>query len=151
MPPPPLPITVGSANARSFKKNFGEDVSPFCGTTKTFFGFLVTLPLGFKARVCSLIHALWRHMCYTFPEIHLWCNTCQPVDSQHSSQADLFHIPVSRYWLGSKPSPIMLQIKVLLTDLWWLTMFVLLFVTSRVQKNKINGNLGEFPCPNIAE
>ena len=22
--------------------------------------------------------------CYTFPEIHLWCNTCRPLDDQHS-------------------------------------------------------------------
>ena len=114
---------------------------------KPFFGFLVTLPLGFKAIVGSLIHALWRHMCYTFPEIHLWCNTCQPVDSQHSSQADLFHIPVSRYWLGSKPSPIMLQIKVLLTDLWWLTMFVLLLLPPEYRKIKLMVIWGNSPAP----
>ena len=32
-------------------------------------------PLGFKARAGSLIRAWWRRMCYTFPKIHLWCDT----------------------------------------------------------------------------
>ena len=26
-------------------------------------------------------------LCYTFPEIHLWCDTCRPLGSQHGSQA----------------------------------------------------------------
>ena len=133
------------------KKNFWEDISPFCGTTKSFFWFLVTSPLGLKVRVGSLIHALWRHICYTFPEIHLWCNTYQPLDSQHGSQADLFYIPVSRHWWGSKPGPIMLQTKALLIDLWWLGMFVLLVLLPEFRKIKSMVTWGEFPCPNIAE
>ena len=36
------------------------------------FGFLVTSPLGFKARVGSALFALQRQMYCTFPEIHLW-------------------------------------------------------------------------------
>ena len=70
------------------------------------FGLLVTSPLGFKARVGSLIHTWWGHMCYMFPEIHLWCYTCWPLGSWYGSQAILFHILASRYWWGSKPRPI---------------------------------------------
>ena len=36
------------------------------------FGLQVMSPLGFKARVDSLIWTWQRHSCYTFPEIHLW-------------------------------------------------------------------------------
>ena len=51
------------------------------------FGLLVTSPLGFKARVGSLIQAVRRHTYNMFPEIHLWCDTCQPLGGQHGSQA----------------------------------------------------------------
>ena len=34
---------------------------------------------------------------YMFHKIHLWYDTCQPLGSQHDSQADLVHIPVSRH------------------------------------------------------
>ena len=54
--------------------------------------------LGFKARVGSLIHTWWRCMCYMFPEIHLWCDTCWPIGSQHGSQPVLLNIPASRHW-----------------------------------------------------
>ena len=40
---------------------------------------MVTSPPGFKVRMGSLIHTWWRHMCYMFPESHIWCNTCQPL------------------------------------------------------------------------
>ena len=43
--------------------------------------------LGFKARVNSLICALQRHTCYTFPKFNLWCNTCWPLGSQHDSHS----------------------------------------------------------------
>ena len=52
-------------------------------------------PLGFNVRVGSLIHTWWRHTCYIFPKIHLLCDTRQPFGS---SQADLFHIQVTRYY-----------------------------------------------------
>ena len=38
------------------------------------FGLLGTSPLGFKARVGSLIFSWWRCTCYTFPDIGLWCD-----------------------------------------------------------------------------
>ena len=70
-----------------FKKIL-DDMSPFSGATDTpVFGLLVTSPLGFKARVGSLICTRLRHMCYMFPEIHLWCDTCPPLGSQHGTQA----------------------------------------------------------------
>ena len=48
------------------------------------FGLLVMSPLGFKARVSSLICAWQRDMSYTFPEIHLWCDTFACVYGQYS-------------------------------------------------------------------
>ena len=49
------------------------------------------------------------------PDIHLWCNTCWPIDSQHGRWNDLFHIPVTSHWWGSKLGPIMPQANTLLT------------------------------------
>ena len=43
-------------------------------------------PLGFKARVGSALFELSGGICYTFPEIHLWCNTCWPLGGQHGSR-----------------------------------------------------------------
>ena len=42
----------------------------------------------FQSRVGSLIRTWWRHTCYTFPEIHLWRDTCWPLGSQHGSQTN---------------------------------------------------------------
>ena len=57
-------------------------------------------PLGFKARVGSLIQAWWRCTCYTFPEIHLWCDTCQPLGGQHGSRvvSSTYLWGISRTW-----------------------------------------------------
>ena len=74
-------------------------------------------PLGLKARVGSLICTWQRCMCYTFPKIHLRCNTSQPLGGQHGSQANLFHVPVSRYWWDSKLGPVVLHTKALPTEL----------------------------------
>ena len=75
------------------------------------FGLRVMFPLGFKARVGSLICTWWRCTCYTSGAtpadllvfsmaaqggqpylhlvevyvLHLWCNTCWPFDVQHGS------------------------------------------------------------------
>ena len=63
----------------------------FCGATGTpCFGFLVTSPLGFKARVGSALFALSGGVCYTFLEIHLhvptsWRPAAQPVTSPLAS------------------------------------------------------------------
>ena len=97
----------------------------FVGPLKPFFGLLVMSPLGFKAKVGSLIHIWCRCMCYIFNEIHLWCDTCHH-GGQYGSQAVLFHIPVSRHWWGSKPESIVSplphchQADALLTELSWL-------------------------------
>ena len=69
------------------KKFFGGHESFLWGHWYPYFGLLVTFSLGFKARVGSLIRAWQRHTCYTFPEIHLWCNTCWPLCSQDGSWA----------------------------------------------------------------
>ena len=53
------------------------------------FGLLVTSALGFKARVdlaCTL------SCLHTIPQIHLWCSTCQPLDSQHGSLSRSLHV-----------------------------------------------------------
>ena len=41
--------------------------------------------MSYKARLGSLIHAWQRQMCYTFLEIYLWCDTCQPLGNQRGS------------------------------------------------------------------
>ena len=68
---------------------------------------LMTSPLGSKARVGSLIHTWLRYTFYTFPEIHLWCDTCRPLGGQCGSQDVLFHVPVRRHWWSSKLGSIM--------------------------------------------
>ena len=85
---------------------FLEDMSPILwGHWYLCFGLLVISPLGFKARVGSLIRTLWRHTFDNFPEIHLWCYTCQSLGSRHGSWADLFHIPVKALvWLKRETS-----------------------------------------------
>ena len=65
----------------------------------------MTSPLGFEATVGSLICAC-RGIC-----VHLCCDTCWPLDSQHGSWADLFHILGIRHWWGSKPRPMEPQTK----------------------------------------
>ena len=49
-----------------------------------------------QTRVYSLIHTWWRHMWCTFPENHLWCNTCWALHSQHGSQSLFPHKCFSR-------------------------------------------------------
>ena len=70
-----------------FLKNFGGHESFLWGNGYPCCGLLVTSPLGFKARVGSLICTWQRHMCYTSPEIHLWCDTCWPLGSQYGGWA----------------------------------------------------------------
>ena len=65
-------------------------MGPFCGATDTpildFWWRLLwvskpewVLPYSSLAEVYLLR--------YTFPEIHLWCDTCQPLGSQHGNWA----------------------------------------------------------------
>ena len=87
-----------------FSKIFGGHESFLWGHWYPCFGLLVMSPLGFKARVGSLICTWWR--CTCFPEIHLWFDTCQPLGGQHGSQADFFHIPATRHWWAFNGRPI---------------------------------------------
>ena len=61
---------------------FGH-MSFFGGHWYPCFGFLVTSPLGFKARVGSALFAEVNVM--YIPEIHLWCYTCQPLGGWHAA------------------------------------------------------------------
>ena len=65
-----------------FKKNL-EDISPFCGATDTpVLDFWWHLPWSLKPGwIPSLACA------QSIPQIHLWCNTCWPLGSQHGSRA----------------------------------------------------------------
>ena len=77
----PSPIALLKLFCFVFK--FLVDTCPFMC-----FGFLVMSPLGFKARVGNLICTFWqRYTWYTFPNIHLWCDTFPSVYDQHSSQS----------------------------------------------------------------
>ena len=54
--------------------------------------------LGFKARVDPL------HMCFLacaqwLPQIHLWCDTCQPLGGQHGSQSRSLHASGARFFI----------------------------------------------------
>ena len=132
-----LPSSVRIASILTWFKGiffffkFLEDMSPFCGATDTpvldFWWRLlwVSKPEWFLA-YSSLAEAYVLH--YTFPEIHLWCNTCQPLGGPTWQLSHLFHIPV-RHWWDSKPGAIMLPLTVwdqadaLPTELSWLSWF----------------------------
>ena len=79
-----------------FFKNFCWTHVHFWGHWYPCFRLLVMSPLGFKARVGSLIQTLWRRTWYTFPEIHLWYDTSAGVYGQHSSQSLSPHACFSR-------------------------------------------------------
>ena len=87
-------------------------------------------PLGFKASIGSFIYTWQRCMCYMFPEIHLWCNTCQPLSGQHGSWANLLHIPATRHWWDLDGRPIAPQANALPTELCWLALDQNIFITS---------------------
>ena len=57
----------------------------------------------------------WRHTYYTFPEIHLWCNTCQSIDGQHGSHCSQCEIRQTLYQLSYTSSALtsILEVKVL--------------------------------------
>ena len=58
-------------SAQFFKKNFGRPKFFLWVHWYPYSGLLVMSPLGFKARVGSLIHTWQRYMCYMFPLVPL--------------------------------------------------------------------------------
>ena len=62
------------------------------------FGLLVTSPLGFEAKVGSLICTWQRHMRCRFPEIHPWFDTCQLLDGQHGGRCRVPEWPPMKFW-----------------------------------------------------
>ena len=78
---------------KDFKKYMGGHKSFLWGHWYPCFGLLVMSPLGFKARVDSLICTWQRHI---FPKIDLWCNTFAGVYGQHSDQSVSSHVCFSR-------------------------------------------------------
>ena len=76
--------------ATFLKKIFGGHKSFLWGHWYPCFGPVVMSTLGFKARgdpllVCFLTCVQW------IPQIHLWCDTCWPLYSQHGSQSHSLH------------------------------------------------------------
>ena len=62
-------------------------------------GPLVPLsPPGFKARVGIPLFAFAEANVIKFPEIHLWCYTCRPLDGWHRSRS-LPHVHQQRFVL----------------------------------------------------
>ena len=57
------------------------------------FGLLVTSALGFKARVDIACTFSCLHVTH---QIHLWCDTCQPLDGQHGGLTHSLHASFSR-------------------------------------------------------
>ena len=73
-----------------FFLKFLEDMSPFCGATDTpvsdfWWCLLLVSKPEWVLSYSSLVEAYVLR--YTLSEIHLWCDTCQPLGSQHGSQA----------------------------------------------------------------
>ena len=65
-------------------------MSPFCGATDTpildfWWRLLWVLKPEWVLPYSSLVEAYV--LLYMFPEIHLWCDTCQPLGGQHGSRA----------------------------------------------------------------
>ena len=79
---------------------FGGHQSFWWGHWYPCFVLLVSSGLGFKARVCPLLACFVTCM-QQYPQIHLWCDTCQSLGSQHGSWAILIHILVSKHWWSS--------------------------------------------------
>ena len=74
---------------RFFFFKFLEDMSPFCGAIDTpvsdfWWRLLWVSKPEWVLPYSSLVEAYM--LCYTFPEIHLWCDTCWPLGGQHGSQ-----------------------------------------------------------------
>ena len=65
-------------------------MSPFCGATDIpvldFWWRLLWVSKPEWVLLYSSLAEVYV-LCYTFPESHLWCNTCQPLGSQHGSWA----------------------------------------------------------------
>ena len=79
-----------------FFKIFLEDMSPFCGATDTpvsdfWWRLLLVSKPEWVLPYSSLEEAYI--LCYTFPEIHLWCDTCWPLGGQHGSWAVSTYLP----------------------------------------------------------
>ena len=77
-------------NEINFFLKFLEDMNPFCCTTDTpildfWWRLLWVSKPEWVLPYSSLAEAYVLH--YTFPEIHLWCDTCQPLGGQHGSRA----------------------------------------------------------------
>ena len=80
-----------------FFLKFLLDTCPFVGPLIPLFRTSGDVSSGFQSQSgFCLIRTLRRHMWYTFPEIHLWCNISAGVYSQHSSQSPSPHVCFSR-------------------------------------------------------
>ena len=77
----PCPVKIGLEKmaAECGGLYFWQTIVLLWGHWHPYFGFLVTSPLGFKARVGSALFALSGGVHYTFPEIHFWCYMCRPL------------------------------------------------------------------------
>ena len=99
--------------ASAFFKNFWRTWVLFMEELILLFCTSGDVSSGFQSLICTW----WRHMCYTFPKIHLWCDTCWPLGGQYGSQVGLFHIPATRHWWGLNERPMAPQVNALPTEL----------------------------------
>ena len=91
-------ITLATTSLRLVK--IGEHQSFLWGHWYPCFGLLVMTALYFKARVDTLACVLC-HLHAMKSKIHVWCDTCWPLGSQHGSWAILIHILANKHWWGS--------------------------------------------------
>ena len=91
-----LVLTLVATEARCRYASFWNDFFlKFLLDTCPFLGPLI--PSGFQSQSgFCLIGTLRRRTWYTFPEIHLWCDTSAGVYSPHSSQSLSPHVCFSR-------------------------------------------------------
>ena len=110
-------ISIHQRHIHFLKKNL-EDISPFCGATDTpVLDFWLCLLWVSKLEWA----ALFTHDGGTCVTSSLrFTSGVTPADllaASNGSWANLFHIPVSRHWWGSKLRPIVPQINALPTEL----------------------------------
>ena len=77
-----------------------EHINPFCGATDTpaldFWWYLSwVLKLGWIPLIVCFIACMEQN-----PQIHLWCDNCWPLGSQHGTWAILIHVFVNKHWWG---------------------------------------------------
>ena len=105
---------------RCFFKKFQEKIKLFLVGIEFFAKTFQNLCTEILFRKVFFNIRTWkRRICYMFPEIHLWCDTCWPLVGQQSTWVILLYIHMSRHRWSSKPGPIECENRGVLVLLKW--------------------------------